>query len=340
MTESATPPTLQPSSPPPSPGRGWGILVFIFRLLLLGVSGTLAFLIGMAIASLFPGTITDPPLVERAIRSGNALLNGTAFEPPPSPSPVVISSSPTLPEPPPVANPTPLPPLDLSDEERDRLQAELDQLESNLQALRDRAVSLETELGTDSVVDSAIAPLEQRVQELRQRLNPSADRASAPQGTPTPETSPSSDNLGASAPVESATPFATVSPVLQQRPGVPANGLMVTLPLDVLFATDTATLSPQTTAILDSVVSELQNYPGAAIQIAAHTDDTSSPADSRTQSFEQAKAIKTYLAQVLGDDAYHWIVVGYGQVYPVVANATPSGRQRNRRLEITISPNQ
>lgn len=340
MTESATPPTLQPSSPPPSPGRGWGVLVFIFRLLLLGVSGTLAFLLGMAIASLFPGAIAEPPLVERAIRSGNALLNGTAFESPPSPSPIVISSSPTLPEPPPVATPTPLPPLDLSDEERDRLQAELDQLESDLQALRDRAASLETELGTDSEMDSVIAPLEQRVQELRQRLDPTADSAGDPQATPTPGSSLPAEPLESPASTEPAMPFTTASPVLQQRPGVPANSLMVTLPLDVLFATDTATLSPQTTAILDSIVSELQNYPGAAIQIAAHTDDTSSPADSRAQSFEQAKAVKTYLSQVLGDDAYHWVVVGYGQVYPVVANATPSDRQRNRRLELTISPGQ
>jgi OmpA-OmpF porin, OOP family len=314
------------------------VLVLIYRLLLLGVSGGLAFLAGIAIASIIPGTVEEPPFVERLARRTEALITGSAVKPIPTRTPPAVSSvpttapsSPSLPAPPAeTAAPETPPPLNLSDQERDRLQAELDQLETDVQSLRDRAADLESELGSEQEIETAIAPLEQRIQQLQQRLDPDAEPAPVPPPTPaeTPEATAQPSPLLAAPTVQ-----------LGQRPGATsADSLMVTLPLDVLFATDTSTLPPQTTAILDSVVGELVNYPGAAIQVAAHADDTLAPAESRLQSFEQAKAVQTYLASLLNEEDYHWVVVGYGQTYPVVQNATPSDRQRNRRLEMTINP--
>lgn len=337
MTEPATSTKSESPQARSSPGWGWGILVLIYRLLLLGVSSSLAFLIGMAIAPLVPGSVTEPPLVEQIARRGQALLTGSAVVSVPTRTPPSMSSglpapAPSVPAPPPeaaVPDPSPLP--DLSEEERDRLQTELAQLEADVQALRDRAADVETDLGADQSMDSAIAPLEQRIQQLQQRLDPNAEPA------PTPSAPDASAEAQASP--EPSAPIVAPTVQLGQRSGAAsADSLMVTLPLDVLFVADTSTLPPQSTAILNSVVSELVNYPGAAIQVAAHGDDTLAPAESRIQSFEQAKAVQAYLASVLGEEEYHWVVVGYGQTYPVVQNATPGDRQRNRRLEITIDP--
>ncbi|MEB3355497.1 MAG: hypothetical protein VKK04_02030 [Synechococcales bacterium] len=62
--------TSQPESQPSKSSSGWlrGTLVLIFRLLLLGVGGAVALLVGIAIATLFPGNVTEPPILERVLR--------------------------------------------------------------------------------------------------------------------------------------------------------------------------------------------------------------------------------------------------------------------------------
>jgi OOP family OmpA-OmpF porin len=362
MTESATPAKPQVTKTPPSPGWGVGLLVLIFRVLLLGVSGSLAFLLGIAIASIFPGTVADPPWVETAARRSSALLRqvrvGETPAPPTtsisvptetevSPETPVSSDAPTLPgvpeAPPGDAPAESLPPLDLSESEREQLEAELADLEANLAALRDRTAALSIDLG----LSADLISLEQRIQQLRQRLDPDAP---APEPSDfdtldpdTPVSSPPETQLDAplgaapSAPQEDA---AEVTSNVQVGPrlGYPAaSRLTVTLPVDVLFAPGQSTLQAQNTSILDSVVADLLQYPGTAVYVAAHGDGRLSPVESRMQSFEQAKAVRDYLAAALGDASYHWVVVGYGQNFPVADNATAANRQRNRRLEITVS---
>ena len=110
MTPSSTP---QPSAPPkrqpsqPSRGRGWGFLVLIFRLLLLGVGGSFAALAGIAIAQFHPAPQTqDPPWVEKVVRGSRSVwaeleqiptilgLAPPSASPSPSASPLPAGSSP------------------------------------------------------------------------------------------------------------------------------------------------------------------------------------------------------------------------------------------------------
>lgn len=291
----------------PSPGRGRSVLTFIFRLLLLGVSGSLAALLGIVIAQFYPGQIQEPPLVEKFMQGSQALwrsvtrLPETWSSPTPTPTPNLSGSatpsSPqiTTPPPPPPSSPSPL-----SEADRQRIQTELTQLQTELQQAPDRS--------------AASAAIQQRLQSLQQQLNPGTTSF-------TTETAPDQSFI---APATSTI----------------ANGelLKVTLPSDALFNSDQTTLRPTTTAILDSIVTDLQRYPGATIRVAGHTDSQGSAEADRDRSFQQASAISQYLSGKL-DDSYRWVAVGYGSKDPLVDNTSTINRQRNRRIEIVIDPN-
>jgi outer membrane protein OmpA-like peptidoglycan-associated protein len=293
------------------------VLTFIFRLLLLGVSGSLAGLLGIAVAQFYPGQIQEPPLVEKLLRGSQALWqgvtrlpeawnNGAANTPIAASSPSdATSPSPSVPAPP----ITTLPPLQLSEADRQQVETELTQLQTDLQQLNTRTAALESRVGASN----SDASLEQRLQTIRQRLDPNAP--------PVAVAEPSSES-GFIAPSTSTI----------------ANGelLKVTLPSDALFTAENA-LRPGTDAILDSIVADLQRYPNATIRVIGHTDSQGSTQSDRTRSFEQATAVTQYLSNQLGED-YQWVSVGYGSNAPLVENTSAINRQRNRRIEIVIDP--
>jgi OmpA-OmpF porin, OOP family len=93
-------------------------------------------------------------------------------------------------------------------------------------------------------------------------------------------------------------------------------------------------LRSEASIVLDSIMADLQRYPGAAIRVAAHVDGQGDGDQAR--SFEQAKAVKQYLADKLGNN-YQWVAIGYGHSRPLV-DKNAADRQRNRRIEITLDP--
>ena len=121
------------SSPRQSTGIGRFLLVFLWRLLLLGVGGGLAWLFGLVLAGVFPDLTPEVPLVVKVLRRAKPETStaSSTFKP----SSAVTSAS---------------PPVELSAEQRRQLQAELQQLQADLQALRDRTSKLETQVGRDS----------------------------------------------------------------------------------------------------------------------------------------------------------------------------------------------
>lgn len=287
----------QPRSKQPKTSRfSWGraFLTLIFRLLLLGVGGSLTAAVGVAIAQLYPAQTQEPPLLEKLIQSGESLLknikqlpqtwDGSASNRAPQTAPAAsVPATDTLPE-----------------TERQQLQAELTQLQAELQTL----------------TSSSTEPLADRVQQIQKRIQTIQARLSA-----FTTSSPANPTL--------ITPTAASSTI-------DGNRLMVTLPSDALFAADQTTLRPQTAAILDSIVTDLQRYPGAAIQVAAHSDSQGGTQTDRQRSLEQAKAVQQYLSTKL--DNVHWVTVGYGHNRPLVPENSPENQQRNRRIEIVIDP--
>jgi len=123
------------------------LLVVIFRLLLLGVGGSLSFISGVAIAHFFPAKNPQMPLVEKALRRS---LTQTIAD---LKRQYTNTSGPV----------TPLTPL-----QRQNLQAQLTQLQSQLQNLRDRTAALETEImGSSSKLN-----IEARLEIVSEQLDP------------------------------------------------------------------------------------------------------------------------------------------------------------------------
>ncbi len=140
------------------------MLTFVFRLLLLSVGASIAWLVGMAIALFNPGPGSEPPLVVQGLRRSQQWLGIRG--------PASVGSP-----------QSPAPTADLSNSEQQALQQELEQLQSEAQSLASRAAQIEAQIG----VQQSNEPLESRIQRLSQQIEGTSSFAGAPgsdQATP------------------------------------------------------------------------------------------------------------------------------------------------------------
>lgn len=128
----------------------------------------------------------------------------------------------------------------------------------------------------------------------------------------------------------------------QMSPGVGVTNhgdyLVVNMPQDLLFATDSATLSGSLTRDLNAVSQSLLKYPNSTIQVVGHTDSTGDAAYNMDLSQRRASAVASVL-RGNGVPSGRITAVGRGEDQPVATNLTPEGRAQNRRVEIFIRPN-
>ncbi|MEZ5597507.1 MAG: OmpA family protein [Pseudomonadales bacterium] len=75
----------------------------------------------------------------------------------------------------------------------------------------------------------------------------------------------------------------------------------------------------------------------ASFEVAGYTDSSGKAGYNKYLSRERAKAVRDALVAA-GVDAARITSAGYGEADPVASNATPQGRQQNRRIEIHIKP--
>lgn len=116
------------------------------------------------------------------------------------------------------------------------------------------------------------------------------------------------------------------------------NQLVVTLPQDVLFATDSASVSGGSQSDLLAVATSLNRYPQSTVNVIGHTDNTGDAAYNQDLSERRAQSVSSVL--ISGGVAPQRInAVGRGENQPVASNQTEAGRQQNRRVEIIITPN-
>lgn len=118
-----------------------------------------------------------------------------------------------------------------------------------------------------------------------------------------------------------------------------AQVLAVTFKSDLLFDVNSSAVKPGGYDELQRVARVLNDFPQTNILIAGHTDSTGSEAYNQNLSEQRAAAVKNSLAGY-GVSAMRLTTIGYGETRPIASNATESGRQMNRRVAITITPNQ
>ena len=112
-------------------------------------------------------------------------------------------------------------------------------------------------------------------------------------------------------------------------------GMVLTLG-DVLFDTNKATLKSGADQRIDRLATFLQKNPNERLIIEGYTDSTGSEEYNQELSQRRAQAVAEVLARQ-GIPASRYQVVGKGQAFPVASNATPAGRQQNRRVEVVFS---
>jgi outer membrane protein OmpA-like peptidoglycan-associated protein len=115
------------------------------------------------------------------------------------------------------------------------------------------------------------------------------------------------------------------------------NSLTVTMPQDILFATNSAALRPDLQRDLDAVATNLLRYPDSTIEIVGHTDNTGTAAFNLDLSQRRAGAVADQL-RAAGVPSRRIVAIGRGEDFPIASNLTPEGRALNRRVEIIIRP--
>ena len=127
--------------------------------------------------------------------------------------------------------------------------------------------------------------------------------------------------------------------------------LVLSLPSEVLFPTGSAELSKQGEYAVVEVGAVLKKFPGRRFLVVGHTDNqdfakpkadpkadpSCVPKDNWQLSTERALTVTRVLVTA-GMNKDDLIPAGVGEHDPIATNATPEGRQRNRRIEIALLP--
>ncbi|EEE37248.1 OmpA domain protein [Rhodobacteraceae bacterium KLH11] len=114
--------------------------------------------------------------------------------------------------------------------------------------------------------------------------------------------------------------------------------LIVTVPNDITFATDSSTVNPALRADLVRVGQNLVRYPNSSVQVIGHTDSTGEASYNQGLSERRARSVADIL-QANGVNGARLSTIGLGENRPAASNLTPEGRARNRRVDIEIIPN-
>lgn len=101
------------------------------------------------------------------------------------------------------------------------------------------------------------------------------------------------------------------------------------------FQTAKAIILPESFESLDALADLMIRKPGWRLIIAGHTDSQGDDQTNLILSKKRAEAVRDYLVQ-RGIDPSRLIVQYYGETKPIDTNDTPEGRQKNRRVEMTV----
>ena len=115
--------------------------------------------------------------------------------------------------------------------------------------------------------------------------------------------------------------------------------LYVALPSGILFDVDRDQVKPSARDQVGKAAEVLVKYPDTYVTVEGHTDSTGGAEHNQMLSERRAAGVRDLLASG-GVAPSRLAVRGYGETDPVADNATPEGRQTNRRVQLEIRPNE
>ena len=114
------------------------------------------------------------------------------------------------------------------------------------------------------------------------------------------------------------------------------NRLKLEIPSDVSFDTGRSDIKPNFRPVLERFAGTLNENPATTVTIIGHTDNTGSDAINQPLSIDRAAHTRDYLT-MRGVSPNRIVVDGRGEREPIARNDDPSGRARNRRVEIYVA---
>jgi outer membrane protein OmpA-like peptidoglycan-associated protein len=115
------------------------------------------------------------------------------------------------------------------------------------------------------------------------------------------------------------------------------DNITLNMPGNITFKTDSAELDPSFYKVLNSVNVVVKKYNKTVVEVAGHTDSSGSAEYNQKLSERRANSVAQYL-ESQGLAGNRVVTVGAGETRPIADNATPEGRQANRRVELTLTP--
>ena len=115
----------------------------------------------------------------------------------------------------------------------------------------------------------------------------------------------------------------------------------------VMFDSGEAILKPAGESVMRKIAAILAGHPRLKIHVIGHTDNVPIRPEARNRfasnwelSTARALAAVHFLTEKAGVDPHRVGAIGYGEYRPLADNATAEGRARNRRIAITILPDE
>lgn len=116
---------------------------------------------------------------------------------------------------------------------------------------------------------------------------------------------------------------------------VPTLDPVKTASVSATFELNSATLTPGTMQLLDTVAEALnsENLVSQCFQLAGHTCDLGDDAYNMDLSRRRADSVRDYLVS-LGVESERLVTTGYGETAPMVPNSSEDTREKNRRVDL------
>ncbi|MEM7086173.1 MAG: OmpA family protein [Bacteroidota bacterium] len=105
---------------------------------------------------------------------------------------------------------------------------------------------------------------------------------------------------------------------------------------NINFEVNSYTLTTASYAVLDGLVTMLQDHPEVSLNIHGHTDSDGSKKSNQTLSENRAKSVLNYLTGK-GVASSRLTSAGYGEEVPVDKSGTEAAKAKNRRVEFVLN---
>jgi outer membrane protein OmpA-like peptidoglycan-associated protein len=107
----------------------------------------------------------------------------------------------------------------------------------------------------------------------------------------------------------------------------------------IYFDPNSAHMSLDSQSIVDDIGGQMRAYENTIVDIEGNTDSTGSRTYNMDLSRQRADAVRQYLMEKYGFPGARLRTVGNGPDKPIDNNATPEGREKNRRTDIKLYAN-